>query len=128
MAEIAAVTELTDVLPQMFGRDVNVGALDRQLEARPMALKRVYVMDSLHPFIGGVIDSAVIIGRALKVAVRRPLIGTDGAAALHVSQDDGFKSILASIRDGASAENAVTLHHAEHNGLTGATTGFSPSL
>jgi hypothetical protein len=56
---VATIAEFRDVFPSVLGRNVNVRALDRALEQRPMAFQRVHMMNALHVFFRGVIDRAV---------------------------------------------------------------------
>jgi hypothetical protein len=53
LAQVAAIAELTDVLPRVLGRNVDVGAFDGALKQRPMAFQPIHVMDAPNiPFRG----------------------------------------------------------------------------
>jgi hypothetical protein len=59
MSVVPAIGELCNVLPSVFGRDVNVRSSHGSFEKRPMSFKGVGVMDAAHPFVGRMINATV---------------------------------------------------------------------
>lgn len=93
-----SVAELTDVLPRVFGRDVNVRALDRALEQRPMAFQPVHMMDAANVLFRRMFDGAVLIVVAQAV-VSLTFVGADNRPCGNVLIDDAFNGIGGYVRD-----------------------------
>ena len=96
-----------------------MGAPDRPLELRPETFERVDVVVAIHPFVGRMIDGAVLVAQADQLGVRLQFIAADGRSDLNVLDDMGFEGGAADVLDDASNDITRPLQHAEHNGLAG---------
>lgn len=114
---IVAIGKLGDVFPQMLAGNVNVRASDRKLEAGPITLNRVGVVDAAHVFLLRVRNYAVRIAAAAQIGISRMFVRADRAACRNIHPHDGFKCGHFGIGHGTGAHNAVTLHDAHDNRL-----------
>ena len=91
--------ELAEVLRQMLGRYMNVGATDRALQLRPEAFDAVDVRIAVHPFIGAVVDRPVAVAVPRELGVGSKVIATDRRAGADVLKDVALKGGFADVRN-----------------------------
>ena len=116
VSHVAAIAELGDVFPSVFGRNVNVSSLHGALKQRPVTFKAVHMMNATHIFFCGVVDRFVGVMTA-QILVSTELISADGASRLDVFFNDAFKCVGAYVRDRTSNNFALALKHREYGRL-----------
>ncbi len=96
---------------------MNVRPANRPLQLAPMAFNRIRVCDAVNPNIFGVVDRAVLVAKASKLAIGAVFVRADIRAARHVPAHYRFNRLFQPVRDWASDHAPVALDHAKHNGL-----------
>lgn len=128
MTMIAAIRKLRNVLPKMLLRDVNVRALDGPFQLGPMAFDAVGVMNTVHPFIFGVVDGAVRVAHRAKVLIADPFVCADCRAARNVALNRPLQDICLAVRDRASNQTSIAFKHSEKLGLVRVHVGMALHL